>query len=247
MKAAVLSIEALLATYPRQRSPLTAAHQALYDTEYKANRDGANAVSGIAQKLERWMHRQIARRQGPDTLELGAGTLNHLPYEPRTERYDVIEPMQMLWQDSPHRSRVRNIYASSAEMPEPARYGRVISVAVLEHLTDLPAELARAVLHLQPDGVLQAGIPSEGGFLWGLAWRATTGIAYRLRTGLDYGTLMRHEHVNRADEILRVLRHLFDDVRVARFPTPLHHLSFYTAIEAHGPRIDRARALLQPK
>jgi hypothetical protein len=34
-----------------------------------------------------------------------------------------------------------------------------------------------------------------------MAWRYGTGPVFRLRTGLDYAVMMRHEHVNTADEI----------------------------------------------
>ena len=57
-----------------------------------------------------------------------------------------------------------------------------------------------AALRLEADGVFQAGIPSEGGFLWGIAWRLSTGISYYLRTGLGYGVVMRHEHIDSAFE-----------------------------------------------
>lgn len=240
------TLDEFLAGWPRQRPPLSAAHEAIYAAEYKANREGTHAVNSVATRLEAWMHRRIAAAAAPEksVLELGAGTLNHLRFEPDSTAYDAVEPMELLWRDSPARSRVRTIFPSIDSVPADARYDRVLSVAVLEHLTDLPREVARAVLRMAPDGLFQAGIPSEGGFLWGLAWRSTTGVAYRRRTGLDYRVLMRHEHVNRADEIVRLLRHLFEEVRIARFPTPLHHFSFYACLDARGPRRDRAEALL---
>ena len=123
-------------------------------------------------------------------------------------------------------------------MPEGSRYDRVISVAVLEHLEKLPEQVARCGLALAEGGVFQAGIPSEGGFLWGATWRLTTGISFRMRTGLPYRLLMRHEHINGAQEILRVVRHFFERVRVRRFPLPLHHLSLYAYIHAERPRRD---------
>jgi hypothetical protein len=117
-------------------------------------------------------------------------------------------------------------------------------VAVLEHLDDLPMIVARAALLLRDDGVFQAGIPSEGGFLWTLAWRTTTGVAYWLRNRLDYGVLMHHEHLNTAAEIEAVVGHFFGKVEVARFPLPLRQLSFYSYLEARQPNADRARAYL---
>jgi hypothetical protein len=238
------TLQALLDSWPRTRPPLTRAHEERFAEDYKRNRQGGSAADGAAQRLERWMHRQVARRQGDPVLELGAGTLNHLPYEPQGSDYDVVEPFRSLWEDSPHRARVRAFYDDVAEIPADRRYGRIVSIAVLEHLLELPRTVAHCAVHLAPGGVFQAGIPSEGGLLWGLAWRFGTGLSYRLRTGLDYGTVMRHEHVNTADEIVAVVGHLFADLRISRFPGRGRHTSFYTYLEASAPRFDRAQALL---
>ncbi|HSQ80055.1 MAG TPA: methyltransferase domain-containing protein, partial [Casimicrobiaceae bacterium] len=222
------NIAALLDTYPRPRPPLTQAHEAIFAQQYRINRDGSGAVEGLAQRLERWMHARVARQPGGPILELGAGTLNHLQFEPPGETYDVVEPFHELYRGRPEAARIRSFYDSVGEVPPDRSYHRIVSVAVLEHLTDLPREVAGAALHLRPGGIFQAGIPSEGGFLWGIGWRFSTGISYRLRTGLDYGIVMRHEHVNRAPEILAVVRHLFERVAVRRFPFQGHHASFYT-------------------
>ncbi len=231
-----MSIDALLARYPKSRPPLPDRHERVYVEHYRFNRAGDHGMPRLAQKLEAWMHRRVARGSPDTVLEIGAGTLNHVPYHPGAGVYDAVEPFRELWEDSPHRSRVRRIYASIEEVPPAERYDAVLSVAVLEHLTNLPAVVAEAARKLRAGGVFRAAFPSEGGLLWGLAWRFTTGVEFRLRHGLDYGALMRHEHVNTASEILAVLRHFFERVEIARFPLGGKHLSFYTAAEASGPR-----------
>ena len=243
-KAAPGGIDAVLASYPRERPPLTPAHEKVYAEQYKINRDGATTIDGAAQKLEEWMHRKIAAVQGAPVLELGAGTLNHLRFEREGEAYDVVEPFRALYEGRPVTARVREFFDGAQDVPLNHRYKRIISVAVLEHLPDLPADVARSALLLDDAGVFQAGIPSEGGFLWWMGWRFATGLGYYFRTGLDYGVLMRHEHINDAKTILAVTRHFFEEVRVSRFPTPLHQLSFYTYLEARKPRRDVAQAYL---
>lgn len=238
------TVEALLEAFPKTRPPLSPAQQAIAFEAQKMNREGGNWATKASQRLERWMHRCVALRQGGEILELGAGTLNHVPFEPGALAYDAIEPEARLYAGSPAHGRVRTFYRDIAEVPGDRHYDRIVSVAVLEHLTDLPACLARSALLLKPDGVFQAGIPSEGGFLWGLAWRTTTGVAYRLRTGLDYAERMRHEHVNTAHEIMALSRYFFADIDVRLFPLPLFHLSFYHYFEAREPRVERARAYL---
>ncbi len=238
-------IEDLLNTYPRMRKPLTPAHEEIYVEEYKLNRGGKGFLYRATQKLESWMHRKIAQeQQSGSILELGAGSLNHVPYEDPAYNYDCIEPFTELNEDSPYRTRIRDIYNSLDEVPPSVQYDRIISVAVLEHLTDLPKMIAQSALLLARNGVFQAGIPSEGGFLWGLAWRMTTGISYQIRTGLDYGTVMRHEHVNTAGEIEAIIGYFYRNIRLKRLPTPFLHLSFYTYVEAGQPDITHCREYL---
>ncbi len=231
-----MSIESLLASYPRPRPPLPPKQAAIYATEYKNNRQGKGLMSRLAQRAEAWMHEKVAAGgvAGP-VLELGAGTLNHVPHESphlSTWGFDIVEPQRHLYEDSPHREKVRDVFTDISDVPADRGYQRIVSVAVLEHVSDLPALLERCRDLLAPGGLMQHGIPSEGGFLWGLGWRATTGLAYRLRTGHSYKTLMRHEHLSNADEIIAVFKHVFPDARVIRFPTQARHGSLYAYLEA---------------
>ncbi len=238
------TIEALLDAFPKKRPPLSPAQQAIAFEAQKMNREGRNWATKASRNLEKWMHRRVAVPRQGNILEIGAGTLNHLPFERGVAAYDAIEPDDRLYADSPLCQNVRHFYRDITQVPTDRRYDRIVSVAVLEHLTDLPMCLARSALLLNQNGVFQAGIPSEGGFLWGLAWRTTTGVAYRLRTGLDYAERMRHEHVNSAREILALSRYFFRDIDVRLFPLPLFHLSFYHYFEAREPRLERARGYL---
>jgi hypothetical protein len=223
---------------------LSPRHAELYAEQYKINREGRTAIDALAQKLERWMHRKVAATQGGALLELGAGTLNHVRFEQNFDNYDVVEPFQALYNEKAELNKIRTCYGTVQDIPHEILYSRIFSIAVLEHLTNLPADIAKSALHLDHDGLFQCGIPSEGGFLWWLGWRLSTGIGYYLRTGLDYGIVMRHEHVNNAQEIIAIVRHFFEDVTISRFPTPCSHLSLYSYLEARGPYHARAQAFL---
>lgn len=236
-------VEALLSTYPRKRPALPPEQQESYVQHYRSNRAGKQGLSKIVGQLEAWMHRRVSEGlAGGNLLEIGAGNLNHVPYLPEACAYDAVEPFRELWQDSAYVSRVRHMYSDVQEIPQTANYDCIFSIAVLEHLTDLPFILARAGLLLRQGGTFRAGFPSEGGLLWGLAWRSTTGIEYRLRRGLNYGAVMRHEHLNTASEILTLLGYFYEQVKVLRFPLPLQHLSFYTTAIASAPRLDRCQS-----
>jgi SAM-dependent methyltransferase len=227
----------LVGSYPRNRQPLPASQAEIYDEEYKINRGVRGGVLyRTTAALEGWMHRRIAAENGGGRLlELGAGTFNHLRFEQGFTRYDAVEPSQALLSAAGDRDCPGSVYPDVSDVPPDAHYDRIFSIAVLEHLDDLPRIVAASALHLAPGGVFQAGIPAEGGFVWSASWRLTTGIAYRLRTGLAYGPVMRHEHINTAAEIIAVIRHLFADVRVSWFPLPMRNLAFYGYVAARMP------------
>ena len=230
-------MEHLLKEYPRERPILPPAYQALYVEHYLANREGTGTLTSAKLRLEAWMHRQIAAYNlGQSVLEIGAGTLNHLPFEPPGLVYDIVEPFRELWETSSNRTHVRTIYKDIEDIPSESVYDRIVSVGVLEHVTSLPAIVARAGLLLAPKTALLAGIPTKGGALWGTARRLTTGPAFRLKTGLEYGVIMRHEHVNTADEILGTVKAFLGRITVRRFPFGLKHLRFYTSNQASEPR-----------
>jgi hypothetical protein len=236
-------MEALLSTYPRSRPSLPFAQQTSYVEHYRWNRAGARGLARIVAVLESWMHRRVSVGiTGGDLLEIGAGNLNHVSYLPTACVYEAVEPFQELLADSPYRARAGCIYYDIGDIQQTRRYDCVFSVAVLEHLLDLPFILARAGLLLRAEGSFRAGFPSEGGLLWGLAWRLTTGIQYRLKRGLDYGAVMRHEHVNTANEILLLLDYFYEQVEISRFPLPFGHFSFYTTAIARRPRLDRCQS-----
>ena len=82
----------ILKRFPKARPPLSARIQAIYAEHYKSNRSGATPAASLAQRMERWLHHSVAadcHRRGVDTetLELGAGTLNQIPYEEPVGKY----------------------------------------------------------------------------------------------------------------------------------------------------------------
>jgi hypothetical protein len=236
----------ILARFPKQRPDLPPAYRQRYVADYRNNRLGQSAVTRLVGHLESWMHRQVARAGSGDTvLEIGAGTLNHLPYEKHATRYDVVEPFRELWEDSSHRHTVSHFYNDIRDIEGRMQYHRILSIAVLEHLTELPEVLARSGVLLRSGGTFAAGIPSEGALGWYVAWRFGTGTAYRLRTGMAYAPLMRHEHVNKAREIESLLNYFFGRVSVRRFPLPFFHLSFYTVLVARAPHLSRCESYLK--
>jgi hypothetical protein len=230
----MLRDDTVLTRFPKQRPLLPEAYRKIYAEHYKRNREGASFASSLSQKMESWMHRRVASdvsalNQTPCTLEIGAGNLNHVRYEPPAVRYDVVEPLTALAENSPNRSRVTDVYADVGQV-RGLQYDRIVSIAAFEHYCNLPDVVSQCKNLLKQDGVLRAAIPSEGTLLWTLGWKLTTGLEFRRKYGLDYGVLMRHEHVNIASDIEAVLRAFFPSVRRSVFGVSAS-LSFYQFFE----------------
>lgn len=223
--------------YPKFRPELPPAYKAIYEQHYKSNREGATPASFLSQKLESWLHRQVAAdlkgALDKSTLELGAGTLNQLNHED-TRPYDIVEPFELLFRNSPHRSKIRKVYADISELPINAAYDRITAVATFEHILNLPEVVARTTFHLNPQGSLRVAIPNEGTWLWKLGYMCTTGIEFLLRYRLNYSVLMRYEHCNNAEEIETVLRHFYKDVRRKCLGISRAH-AFYVFLECRNP------------
>lgn len=181
---------------------------------------------------------------GGRLLEIGAGTLNQIPYlhNKIIDYYDIVEPQKYLYQHSPFKDRIRHFHTDIDECND--SYDAIFSIAALEHIVNLPHVLAKMGVLLSANGVCVNAIPSEGGLLWGMGWRLSTGLAYRLRTGLSYKTLMRYEHVNDHDEIVALHKYFFDRIKLVYFPIPSKHLSFYCCIVASHPKREVCRQYL---
>jgi hypothetical protein len=234
--------------YPKIRPALPDDIRAIYSAQYKSNRDGDTPAASLAQKMEAWMHRQVARdvRQSDTTaktLELGAGTLNQLDYEPSVANYDIVEPFSDLYRSSKRLHRIKHIFSDIADIPATMRYDRITSIAALEHICHLPKLIAHSGTLLNKNGTFRASIPSEGTLLWTLGWKLTTGLEFRLKHGLDYGALMRHEHVNTAREIEEVLHYFFDNMACKVFGIS-KSLSLYRYYECRNPRLQRCSDFL---
>lgn len=232
--------------YPKNRPPLQKQIQDIYAEHYKSNREGQTTAASLAQRMESWLHRQVAgdvvtqHDSKKVTLELGAGTLNQLGYEPEVHAYDIVEPFAELYKNSNLLKRIRSTYADISEVPTSSSYDRITSVATLEHICNLPEVIARCGLLLTHNGVLRASVPSEGTWLWTLGWKLTTGLEFKIKYGLDYGMLMKHEHVNTAKEIEEVLEYFFREVKCRVFGLSRRN-SLYQYFECRQPDIDRCR------
>lgn len=233
--------------FPKVRPELPEPFKLIYKQQYKSNRNGETTAASLAQKMEAWLHKKVAedvpRVHELKTLEIGAGTLNQLHYE-ESSHYDIVEPFQELFTGSPLLSKVNAIYRDMDEVGLNQTYERITSIATFEHITDLPKVVAKACILLAKDGTLRTSIPNEGTFLWTLGWKATTGLEFKLKYGLDYGTLMKHEHVNTAREIEEVLTYFFGRNKCSTFGLN-KAIALYRFYESSRPKLDLAKKYLE--
>jgi len=234
--------------YPKKRIKLPEEYREIYSNQYKENREGATKVTSISKKMEIWIHKKVAAdlkegKLNKPTLEIGAGTLNQLHYE-NTRPYDIVEPFTELFFNSPMKDRIDTIYKDISEIDLTKKYERIISIATFEHITNLPQVVAQTCIHLNKNGTLRVSIPNEGTLLWKLGWKLTTGVEFKIKYGLDYATLMKHEHVNSAKEIDEVIRYFYKNVKCSYFGLN-KYLAFYRYYECSEPIMERAISYLK--
>ena len=241
--------ENILSAFPKTRLDLPDEYKAIYEKHYFANRNGQYKTTSLSSRLESWMHRQVAADLRPgvevSTLEVGAGTLNQLPYEPVCGPYDIVEPFRALWETAPGRERIRNAFDDISEAKNCGPYDRITNVAVFEHIMDLPMVVAQCALLLKPNGTLRVGIPNEGTPLWKLGTKVT-GREFKKRYGLQYEVLMRYEHVNTAADIEGVLNVFFETAKCKVFGL-CKGLGFYRFYECSSPKLDTAKDFLKQR
>lgn len=233
--------------YPKIRKDLPIDFQTIYSEHYKKNREGATTATSLSQRMEVWMHKKVAAdlksNDKKSTLEIGAGTLNQLKYE-NTEPYDIIEPFIELFENSTAKDKISNIYKDISEIKDSNRYDRITSVATFEHITDLPMVVAKTCILLKENCTLRVSIPNEGTFLWKLGYMLTTGIEFKMKYALNYEVLMKHEHVNTANEIEQVIRYFYQDVKTS-FLGIHKQVAFYRFYECSNPNINKAKKYLE--
>jgi hypothetical protein len=226
--------------HPSSTHMLPIEYQNIYKEFYKEYASSATTARKVAQIFESWYHHKVSkwqREKSVSILEIGCGSLSHMKYESRYHTYDVVEPKQFLLKNSrpSDLARVTNIYESLDTIPVNKRYTKIISIACLEHIKDLECHLSLVKERLEANGSFIVAIPAEGELLWWLGWRLTTGIGFWLKYKLDYGVIMRFEHVNSAQQVMKELKKQFSISKERSYPFNLKNLRLYIALECKLP------------
>ena len=221
-------------SWPKDRAPLTEDQEAIMA-------DWINEfLTSVKPSKFAWVsgfdHRFTARsyRPGLRTLEIGAGTGTHLPFEPAGD-YIALEASADLADQIPRRDGL-TVVVGDCEEPLPwdeGTFDRVLAIHLLEHLYNLPAALDEVARVLRPDGVFSVVIPCEGGLLYSAGRHVTTKRIFEKRYGLPYEWMIRYDHCNSAREVLGELRSRFRVRRSTFFPlaVPTPELNLMVGLE----------------
>ena len=217
--------------WPKPRPELTEEQRAIYEDW---NQEFSGVVLG-----ERfgWISRfnndfaASSARPGYRTLELGAGTGTHLPFEPAGE-YVAIERSAQVAALIPERPGLEVLVADCEDrLPyDDASFDRVLAIHVLEHLYNLPATLAEVARVLKATGVFSVVIPCEGGLGYALGRQVTVRRGFEKRYGVPYEWIIRYDHCNTAREVMAELRSLFEVRRQRFFPFKIHAVDMNVVI-----------------
>lgn len=235
-----MSIFELIKKYPKKRGILPEPLKKMFDSFYLSNRENL-----FLQLVRRWLHSIMNDKEKEFvTLEIGAGTLNHLKYE-KTDIYDIIEPKKFLYSNSDNIKLINKTF-DNIDHCKNRYYDRIISIAVLEHLIDLPRYLYESSKKMKENSYQQHSIPCEGYPMWNITWFLISGISFRLKFGYSFKYIQKHEHVNNFDEILALIKFFYKDVKV-KFSYPLYnkYLSLYSNIKFSNPNKENIQKYLQ--
>jgi phosphatidylethanolamine/phosphatidyl-N-methylethanolamine N-methyltransferase len=201
--------------------------------------DRSNYKKGLSASVLTRTHALIERPFGakmhfPYVLEVGAGTLAHLPFvQHRFDSYiasDFDQAVLEAMKDRPLPANVLTMRLDGSALPFPEdSFDRVIATHVLEHVPSPHLVIQEWVRVLKPGGVLSIILPCDPGW----AWRIGRYLGPRKRAeeaGLPYDYYMAREHVNSIFNLNEILKYHFPKRDVTwwplRFPLPDLNLIF---------------------
>lgn len=182
------------------------------------NYDQSNYGKGLAGFVLKSTHSIVEKPFGPNTkfsqvLEVGAGTLAHLPFVKHAfDRYiasdfdqAVIDAAKKL----PLPENVELKRLDGGKLPfEDNSFDRLIATHVLEHVPMPHEALEEWVRVLKPGGVLSLILPCDPGLLWRIG-RALGPRHSAEAAGLPYDYYMAREHINSIFNLNQILKFHF--------------------------------------
>lgn len=203
--------------------------------KWLGNYDRSNYDRGLAASVLKRTHSLIEKPFGPDShfsqvLEIGAGTLAHLPFvRHQFDRYvasdfdqsvlDVAAHSPTLVERSTERIELLKLNGTALPFSDDS-FDRLIATHVLEHIPSPWNAIQEWVRVLKPGGVLSLILPCDPGWAWRLG-RCFGPRAQAEKAGLPYDYYMAREHVNSIFNLDQILRYHFPKRTVTWWPLRL--------------------------
>lgn len=204
------------------------------------------AVTADGSFFERYMHRAMERRFGPEdrfaqVLEVGGNRGEHIPYVRHVfERYLLTDLRQPeVSDDLRANAKVELDACDVTRMPySDGEFQRVISTCVLHHVDSPLAAAAEMRRVTRPaEGVVSILIPTDPGLAY-RAGRAVTSRRLAKKRGIEERQELVHalDHRNHFRSVFTQVRHVFrhDDVAVDWYPwrVPSMELNAFVVVHA---------------
>jgi ubiquinone/menaquinone biosynthesis C-methylase UbiE len=223
-----MDVETAAKAAPKNYRPLP-DYDALV-ARWLGNYDRSNYDRGLSASVLRNTHALVERPFGPDSafpqvLEVGAGTLAHLPFvRHRFERYiasDFDQSVLDAVKDAPRPKGVELLKLDGSSLPfDDCSFNRLIATHVLEHVPFPHLAIQEWVRVLKPGGVLSLILPCDPGWAWRLG-RYLGPRKQAEKAGLPYDYYMAREHINSIFNLDQLLKYHFPKREITWWPTRL--------------------------
>ena len=222
-------MRSMSAAWPKVLPPLTPEQTVISDDFVRYWHEVLPRRYGFLDTFNHTYPVKHAPKNFDHTLEIGAGTGEHLEYESlrasQRSNYVAVDIRQNMVAE--FKRRFPDIQAivgdcqKRLDFPD-GHFDRIMAIHVLEHLPDLPATIREAHRLCDKErGVVSIVIPCEGSLAYSLARRVSAQRIFEKRYGQSYDWFIKREHLNRPSEIFSEMAPYFDLVHRTSFPIPL--------------------------
>lgn len=215
--------------WPKKIAPLTPEQRLISDDFVKYWHEVLPRRYGVVEKFNQLYPVRRSLKGFVRTLEIGAGTGEHLEFETLTPHqqvnYVAVDIRENMVAEI--RKRFSSIQAVVGDCQrrlefDDGYFDRILAIHVLEHLPDLPSAVRE--MHRLCDktkGMVAIVIPCEGGSAYSLARRLSAQRIFQKRYNQSYKWFIEREHVNTPFEIFEEMAPYFERTHRRYFPFPV--------------------------
>jgi ubiquinone/menaquinone biosynthesis C-methylase UbiE len=216
--------------WPKSFPPLTPEQVAISDDFMKHWHDVLPAKYGI---VDEFNHTYVVKNAAVGfkrTLEIGAGSGEHMNYETltdeQTKNYVAVDIRENMVAELHKKFPAIQAVVGDCQQNmgfQNGYFDRILAIHVLEHLPNLP-EAVKEMYRLcdKENGRLAIVIPCEGSLAYSLARRISAQRVFERRYNQSYRWFIEREHINLPDEIFGEISKYFEMSSSTYFPIPVH-------------------------